>query len=122
MEGCRRRGASHGHAEAIMRFDVRNTGGVTLGTVDITNLKLLLRCETVRFARTVHTRDSGVGKRRFATVDMKVSRYWTERPTISEHGMYQPGRIDFCLIWDGPAAQLLAIRQFQPTSARVNPS
>ena len=104
-----------------MKIDVRNSDGTKLGTVNIQNLFLLRRNE-VCFARAKDFRYFEIGfleelpldvrDYSFAAVDMRVSK-WVERPSISQHGQYHPGRVDFCLIHDQPLEILKDIRGFE---------
>jgi hypothetical protein len=109
-----------------LRVEVRNPGGMKLGYVRVMDPSWLKR-GVVSFVRARDTRYYGVGfvqsgtlespsheDLSFQRLDMKVSE-WLERPQIGQHGTYRPGRVDFCLIWDGPPDALRAVREFEAT-------
>lgn len=102
------------------RFEVRNSGGMLLGSVRVFEMSQLMG-PTVRFVRALDSRYYGHGLREvpadaedlsFQSVDMKVSE-WMSRPSIGKEGGYYPGRVDFCLIWDGPLEALRDVAGFE---------
>ena len=103
-----------------MTVEVRDSGGVLLGHMRIEDATWLLR-PVVRFAHAMDYRYYGRGLRElpdeyaadpsFQTADFKVDK-WSTMPTIGKHGGYYPGRVDFCLRWDGPVEALRDISAF----------
>jgi hypothetical protein len=104
-----------------MRFEVRSSVGVLLGTIEVHNL-VDLRSGSIRYARAKDTRFYGTGflelEPRLTDPTMQVIEFkvdvWSEPPTIDKHSSYRSGRCDFCLLWDGPVEPLRQVRAFQP--------
>jgi hypothetical protein len=104
-----------------MRFEVRDEGGSLLGDIEVGDITLF-RNPVIRFAMMMNPRFAGYGFQEpsngrltditFHTIDLKVSE-WAVRPTIGRHGGYFPGRIDFCLIYEGPIQHLRQVRAFK---------
>lgn len=110
-----------------VRLEVRDPIGTLLGSIEVFNPKDLLSGR-IKFARMLRPRFYGIGFLELESaeylraidptmraIEMRVGKWWTN-PTVSEEGVYAPGRVDFCLIWDGPAEALRSVRRFQPKS------
>jgi len=105
-----------------MKFDVRNSGGMKLGRINVTDINFL-RHPPVRYCRALRPKFYGAGFHllsfretdpSYATIDFDVSE-WMSRPTIGASGGYYPGRVDFVLIYDGPLEMLRDVPAFEVT-------
>lgn len=116
---------------AIMKVPVRSSVGTLYGWATVLDPHWLTH-RAVYFVRAKNLRyygrgliesaslDKGDEDLSFQSIEMKVGEYATS-PRIGNDGTYQPGVIDFCLIWDGPVDVLRDIRLFEAVKQEPQP-